>query len=247
MLVYRYSGTLDGFLSVVFDSYTTRRRADDIIPFQSDAQLPLICEFVDVEDHVGHAERVENGLIRACGVDAIQHLLYGFASSDLDKAIILYRWVLCVFQYGTDVKQMYAHPDVLNFQRMESRVTLEFHHMLGFLRFRELSNGLLYAEISPDHDIMSFLMPHFVDRYPQESFIIRDVGRRLFGLYNGHEWMIEEQDKMFRVQFSDAEKMFSDLWKDYYQFVSIASRTNTRLRNNWMPRRYWHHLVEFVN
>jgi probable DNA metabolism protein len=67
----------------------------------------------------------------------------------------------------------------------------EHHLLLGFLRFQELEDGILFAKIGPKNNIVTFLMPHFADRLPGENFVIYDAERNFFGVHPaGGSWYL---------------------------------------------------------
>ena len=46
----------------------------------------------------------------------------------------------------------------------------ENHKFKGFLRFKELENNVLYAEFSPENDILFLLSKHFEKRLKNKEF-----------------------------------------------------------------------------
>ena len=92
-------------------------------------------------------------------------------------------------------------------------------HLKGFTRFSELENGVLYSKISPKNNILAFLMPHFVDRFPMENFMIYDERRNLFGIHPAQrDWYLIQNDsneeKIFEVT-SYFEPVLSKKEQDY--------------------------------
>lgn len=51
------------------------------------------------------------------------------------------------------------------------------------MRFQEWKGGILYGKIGPENNILPYLMEHFADRLPGESFILQDVNRKIAGLH----------------------------------------------------------------
>ena len=50
----------------------------------------------------------------------------------------------------------------------------EAHSLKGFVRFKELSGGILYSEIAPKSQVLTCLAPHFADRLSTENWMICD-------------------------------------------------------------------------
>ena len=43
------------------------------------------------------------------------------------------------------------------------------------------------------------------------------------------------------------EEDYQDMWRAYYKHMAIQSRKNLKLKKNYMPMKYWKHLVELSN
>lgn len=243
MLIYQYSGGLDGFLTAVFEAY----RAKQIPDLLTDGELceyPLQAQIVTLRPDEAKALRVERGLCGHLGESGLHQLGYAYASCDPDRNRKLFYWILSVFKYGAQVQKRYQDPNVMDFCDMTARVTLEIYHQLGFLRFAQSKEGLYCAEFAPDNNILPFLMPHFSRRLSDQPFLIRDVKRNLYGIYNGEEWKVLESDAQIAFEFSQPEQTFQALWKTYFRSITIAARENRKLQDSFLPRRYRAFLTE---
>ncbi len=244
MLIYQYSGGLDGFLSAVFRAYEEKVLPDFITDGEM-IQPPLSAKIVLISPDEAKALRVERGIADRLGEGGLHQISYGYASQDPEKNRKIFYWILSVFKYGKEVQKRYQDPNIMSFYDMTARVTLEIHRMLGFLRFRQSREGLYYGEFAPDNNILPFLMPHFVRRFNDQAFIIRDCKRSLYGIYNGTEWKVIFSEENITINPSEPEKVFVTLWQEYFRAVSIASRENKRLQDSYLPRRYRAYLPEF--
>lgn len=244
MLIYQYSGGLNGFLSAVFRAYQDKA-LPDLITDGNLIEPPLLSKIVTIQPDEAKALRVERGIFTRIGISGLHQLTYAYASGDPEKNRKLFYWVLSVFKYGNEVQKRYQDPNIMNFYDMTARVTLEINHMLGFLRFAQSSEGLYCAEFAPDNNILPFIMPHFTRRFNDQSFLIYDCKRSLYGIYNGTEWNVLYEEKKISYTLSEPEQVFQKLWKEYYRSVSIAARENRRLQDSYLPRRYRAFLTEF--
>ena len=243
MLIYQYSGGLDGFLTAVFEAYRTKSIPD----LMTDGQLcepPLQAQIVTLRPDEAKSLRVERGIYARLGMDGLHHLGYAYASCDPERNRKMLYWILSVFKYGAEVQKRYQDPNVMDFCDMTARVTLEIYHILGFLRFAQSKEGLYCAEFAPDNNILPFLMPHFTHRFSDQPFLIRDVKRNLYGIYNGEEWKVLASDEKITLTPSEPEQVFQSLWKEYFRSVSIAARENRKLQDSFLPRRYRAFLTE---
>ncbi len=244
MLIYQYSGGLNGFLSAVFRAYQDKA-LPDLITDGNLTEPPLLSKIVTIKPDEGKALRVERGIFTRIGISGLHQMTYAYASCDPEKNRKLFYWILSVFKYGNDVQKRYQDPNVMHFYDMAARVTLEINHMLGFLRFAQSEEGLYCAEFAPDNNILPFIMPHFSRRFNDQSFLIYDCKRSLYGIYNGNEWKVLYSEKKVSFSLSEPETVFQNLWKEYYRSVSIAARENRRLQDSYLPRRYRAFLTEF--
>jgi hypothetical protein len=64
------------------------------------------------------------------------------------------------------------HPlasEVLPLLKAAEAVKREQHRFLGFVRFQKTEEGLLFAEIEPQYDVLLLLVKHFRHRYPRSG------------------------------------------------------------------------------
>ena len=125
----------------------------------------------------------------------------------------------------------------------------EAHYHVEFLRFKELENGILYAEIGPKNNILTFIMPHFADRLPLENFVIYDEIRNIYAMHPARgEWYLvygEEGIRQAEHHFSEGEKKYSELFYSFFHTIAIKERNNYGLQRNMLPLRYREYMTEF--
>ena len=130
--------------------------------------------------------------------------------------------------------------------RISRYVGHEAHKLTGFLRFKEIDQNYLYAEMEPENNIIFLISKHFQKRLANESWIIRDVKRNLISIYNQNIFTIYKEDeiKLLNLKISKQEKDMQNLWKTFYQTVSIKERKNEKCQMNFMPKKYWKYIIE---
>lgn len=252
MTIYTYDGTFTGYLSVVFDIYDTKRIPSAIV-CNDEYQTDFFSDVVFIETDEDKAERVERKLLYHLGKDGFSRILSAFSCGfePEKKGVKIFNFIRLVLKIGNQACEMYNLHTVSDFNNLAHKTDKEAHYMQGFLRFRSVSDGTLVAEYAPDNDITHFLTYYFSQRNAENKFIIRDTIREVYGLYNGSDWTLTADDqrlaKVFEdLVYSEEEIVFRELWQQYYDTVSIASRRNERLRAQFMPRRYWKYLTEIV-
>ena len=107
----------------------------------------------------------------------------------------------------------------------------------------ESKDKVLYAPYSPDNNITDMLMEHFAERLKSERFVIHDVKRKIAGMYNGKEWIMNYVGEV-EIYLSEYERAFENLWKKYYVAVNIKERPHEKQMKGYMPVRYWKFLPE---
>lgn len=244
MLIYQYSGGLDGFLSAVFRAYQDRV-LPDLITDGNLTQPPLSSQIVTVQPDETKALRIERGIHARLGMSGLHQLCYAFASGDPERNRKIFYWILSVFKYGKGINSRYHDAHVMDFCDMTARVTLELHHIAGALPFSQDKTGILWAEIAPNNNVLPFLIPYVIRKWNEQPFLIHDEKRGLYGIYNGSEWkVLYSERKPFPLR-KEPEEVFQTLWKEYYRSAAIVAREKKRTQDAYLPCRYRAFLTEF--
>ena len=178
---YVYDGTFDGLLCCIFRAFERREDPDEVHPCMP-AQLSMLGEPVRVQTDAARARRVEAGIVRTAGVQALCHVRDAVFS--------------CVFRYGPAVHDLLTDDTLLRVRETSQRLWTETHRLREFLRFRELANGVFIAEMTPDNDVTELLMPHFADRFGDMPFVLHDRGRQKAGVWDTHTWVLASSERM---------------------------------------------------
>ena len=124
--------------------------------------------------------------------------------------------------------------------------------MEAFVRFQHTKDGLYYAVVEPDFNVLPLIINHFQSRYADQRWLIYDAKRK-FGIYYDLETVdtvelhfnIDTYSHKSIVEISDErEELFQHLWQQYFNSVNIKARKNMRLHVQHMPKRYWRYLTE---
>ena len=252
-MIYIYDGTFDGFLTVIFDIYASKQKPVQII---SEHQWqPVFFETpVHIATGTAKSERVWNGIATRSNQRITRMFYLAFASELPDVEMKLYGYLEKFFAdtTGTYYKNLLDDHSFELYQ-ISRKVSFEIHRFQGFVRFQETSDGLLFAAIEPDHDIVSLLAPHFARRFGGQYWVIYDRRRDKGVFYKNreiHEIILTDQqfntitgDILQQIKSED-EDLYRSLWKAYYKAINIPERKNTRLMLRLLPRRYWKYLPE---
>ena len=253
MATYIYDGTFDGFLTVIFDIYATKQKPVQIVG-ERRWQPGFFDSSIHTVTYIAKSERVWNGIVSRTNTRVTRMFYLAFASELPDIEMTLYGYLEKLFAdtTGSYCKNLLDDHSFELYQTAR-KVSHEIQRFHGFVRFQETSDGLFFAVIEPDHDIVSLLAPHFARRYGSQSWVIYDRRRDkgiLYEKHTIHEITLTDQqfdtitgDILHHVK-ADDEDLYRRLWKAYYKAINIPERKNTRLMLRLLPRRYWKYLPE---
>ncbi len=250
MVILSYDHTLEGFLTAVFDIYALKIK-DPLIRKRDQYAAKLFAEEIYVVTDEGRAERVLNKLKKCLTKQSLKALLGCFLSEIEDIEDCVFSVIQHALKSSKPIHTDYAHPDVLRMTQIERQLHREKHRMEAFVRFRLTKDGIYYAEIEPDFNVLPLIEPHFKDRYADQKWLIFDLKRQYGLFYNLHHTEFITMPSRVKYitkddfkQFEEGEEQYQVLWKDYFENVNIKARKNTSLHVRHIPYRYWKYLTE---
>lgn len=242
MAVYVYDGEWEGLLTALFQALSDPGPPADIQPAAA-VQPTFFDTVIHVQSDPNTVTRLAAGIRRRISDRAFYNVLYAYLSEEDGSAMAIYRYLKLGFEIGRTVDRHMADDRVLPVLRMVDRVSFETHRLLGLIRFRQTTDGIYYSSISPDGQVIGLIAPHFAERMADMDWIIHDVRRGLAALGRRAEWQLIRLPYV-EAEFDEDELVYQQMWKTYYKQVAIANRKNPKLRRNYMPVRYWKHLIE---
>jgi probable DNA metabolism protein len=254
-----YDGSFEGFLCAVSTALRSRGRAT-IAPRECGPN-DLFFQDAPVVSEDAPARALRAKIVAAAGEQEMETLLLAQASQDPETPGLLLRYISLILATGASIRDNAALPEVLDVQRIRSRVSLEIHKFLGFVRLRRIGGRVYYAAIEPDSNIVGFIGPHFADRLRGQSILIHDA-RRSIGFWRdaaagagspgGLVDLSPMPPALSRALAPGAsefpalpdEALFQAMWRNYFTTIAVPERRNPGLQSRFMPRRYWKNLVE---
>lgn len=246
-----YDGTFDGFLSAVFDVYEYRFSEAEIV--KTDSFKGNVFEQPHhVQTDKTQSTRVWKGLQKKLTLDAQQQLFRTFLSELPGIETILLQYIQYAFSSLQSMEQDYSHSAVLTVFQTAKKVWREKHRMEAFVRFQKTGDGLFYAFIDPDYNVLPIISRHFEHRYADQQWLIYD-SKRKYGIYYDKSTITEvtvqlsaeaQSGSLPASLYDEQEQFYQQLWQQYFKSVNIAARKNTKLHLQHMPRRYWKYLPE---
>jgi hypothetical protein len=149
-------------------------------------------------------------------------------------------------QRTSDPRSHLAHPAIADFEALLQVVNREAHHLLQFIRFAQLDNGVFFARIHPKASVVPLIMEHFVSRFNIQPFLIYDETHGLAGVYDRTRWWLVEANELTLPGATEQEDDFQSLWQTFYDTIAIEERYNPSCRRNFMPKRFWGDLCEMI-
>ncbi|MCT8340535.1 TIGR03915 family putative DNA repair protein [Flavobacteriaceae bacterium TK19130] len=247
-----YDGSFEGFLSCIFIIYEEKLKNRVSIKRSDQAQDSFFDNLENVPTNETNASRVWEGLISKCGTRIGQLVFKAFLSElpTIENTLMVY--IQLAFKNPSKVKGNYSHPAVLQVSKIVKSIGREKHRMDAFVRFKLLKDGLYFATVAPDFNVLPLNAKHFKDRYADQRWMIYDV-KRGYGIYYNidtvetvslsfSETMLNGTDEHLYV--ATEELQYQELWRSYFNSVTIKSRKNSKLHVQHVPKRYWKYLSE---
>ena len=249
MITYYYDGSFEGFLCAVADCLDAGEDAPEFVR-DGDVQSAglFVSDIREVATVRECAVAFRKRFINAVSQEAFATARYAFHSQKNGIEILVWRYLALGLQVGKRLCLMLTEEPVHSVNRIARHVSHEAHKYKGFVRFREVEAGFLYAQIEPVADILSFIAPHFVDRVGDRPWMIHDLQRHQAALYDLTSWrLVKDIELTAEPTLTATEHDYAALWQRYFQRHAIAERHNPKLQQKHIPLRYRKHLVEFTD
>lgn len=245
--IYIYDSSIEGLLSVIYDCFKKK-----IIPKHINShnsyQKSLFDNIIEIETNMEHSDILNKKLLSIS--DYSFYLVYtAFLSCNNGKEIIILNYFIEAIILGSKINGMKNNDAFIKIFYLCKKVGHEAHRFTGFLRFKEISNGVLFSTIEPDNNIIEYLVKHFSLRLKNNFFIIYDKKHNIIAAYNKTRcnYFSGNEVDINRLNNYDNIDLYEELWKNYFDNISIKERTNRRCQINFMPKKYWKNMLEMEN
>ena len=247
MQCYRFDGSFEGFLCAVAACREAGEGEPEFVRDGVDPGLGLFGgDIRQVATLREAAQAFRKRFIDRVSQEAFATARYAFHSQKAGIELLVWRYLSLGFQVGVRLCGMLTQEPVHSVSRIARHVAHEAHKYKGFVRFREVEAGFLYAQIEPEADIVPFIAPHFVGRVGDRPWMIHDLKRQQAALYDLHTWRLARDIELTaEPALTATEQDYTALWQRYFQRHAIVERSNPKLQQKHVPLRYRRHLVEF--
>lgn len=248
-----YDGSFGGLLSCIYTVYERRLHTVRICKIEN-YQPDAFAQSMHIINESDKAKRVWKGMKKHLTNKGLQWFYYTYLSGLPDMEEMLLAFARIVFKHAENIENNFGHPAVLQLANTAKKVGREKHRMEAFVRFRQTKEGLYYASIEPDFNVLPLILPHFKNRYADQHWLIYDI-RRKYGIhYNADDRSTAEVKIDWSegikpcsepsLIFTPEEGWYQQIWQDYFKSTGIPERKNMRLHIQHVPRRYWKYLTE---
>lgn len=240
--VYLYNGDFLYLLSLIKYLYNFKIKPDNI---KDNSFSPSLFDNT-INLNINVDDNIVDSFIESIGANNFKIIFYTFLSNNINKDLIIYYFYLNALKYKDNIIYMRNLKCVSESLKIAKYVKHEAHKFKGFVRFKELENNVLYAEIEPTNDVLYIISKHFELRLKNEYWIIKDMKRNKLSVYDKNNFFIISGDnfKLFNNNLSEEELDIEKLWKEFYKTIGIETRKNDRCRMNFMPKKYWKYIIE---
>ena len=238
--IYLYDGNFSTLIDLITKLLAFKTKPLNICA-KNEYQPSLLDETIELEqDNNFNINKIQ------ISKNIIKTIYYIYLSNNQNKELIIYYFLLNALKYQDKIFTMRNLKCVDASLKISKYVSNENHKLKGFLRFQELENHILYAEISPTNNVLELLSIHFMKRLKNEYWIIKDVGRNTYSFYDKQKYYIiaDENINLKTLGAIEKEKEVENLWVTFFNTIGIKERKNNRCQMNFMPKKYWKYIIE---
>lgn len=249
--ILKYDGSFEGFLSAVFHIYEYKLSKVEIVKKEFAASTFFDSEqevFTDIEK----SKRVWKGISKKISQAGRTKLYKAFLSELPQIENIMLAYIRRALASEKNIENDSTDPNILFIDKIAKKVSREKHRMDAFVRFRLTQDGIYFATVEPDFNVLPLNADHFKKRYADQKWLIYDLKRK-YGIYYNLEKVdavsLEisseiNQKSQAENYFTLEEIQFQELWGNYFKNSNIKSRKNMKLHIKHIPKRYWKNLSE---
>jgi probable DNA metabolism protein len=252
-LVYLHDGSFEGLLSAVAGAVKDAESVQGVyaaagyVPSLFARTKTITSDPVRAQQLLAYLQNVSGEMARLA--------INAFLSEDHQAGCHLQNFVRLCLRRGAEALHLHSNDAVRALLLLSRKVNFEAHRLNGMLRFRMLAGGLQYGPFASDHNVIGYCAQHFCRRFANRAWLLHDIGRD-FALYWDGEALqpvaianditqhVARFGELPADQLTSEELYYQQLWRTFHATITNPDRENTVLQRRFMPRRYWHFLIE---
>lgn len=245
-----YDGSFNGFLSAIFVGFEAQVAVVDIRK-SSRTQNGLFSETQTVFTQMDKAKRVWTGIENKSS-KAIKDIYFAYLSEHKGIELILYKYIQQLFRSGPELSETAIESASFKIKQLARMVGKEKNRTEASLNFEFTGDGIYFANIAPDHNVLPLISKYFRSRYSDLPWIIYDVKRK-YGIYYdryGVEMVTLDLDEMhsfntINSQLRSGETAdYEKIRNDYFKNTQITSLIRRKLFKQPVPKRLHPYFAE---
>jgi len=248
MALYSYDGSFEGFLCAVAECLEGCVGEPEFVRAGDACEVGLFTgEAIEIDTRRDTALALRSRFVKAVSQDAFATARYAFHSQKGGIERLVWDYLSLGLKVGRGLEGLLTAEPVHSINRIARHVSHEAHKYKGFVRFREVTAGFLYAAIEPEADILGLIAPHFVGRVGDCPWMIHDLRRCQAAVFDLRSWrLVGDIELTAEPDVTAAEHEYAALWQRYFQHHAIAERHNPKLQQKHVPLWVRKHLTEFT-
>ena len=239
-----YDGTFEGLLTCIFYAYPEKEK---VIISNQKSYIPNMLNILTfIETEQDKYERVYNSIKTKLNSKVLSNIYISYLSEIEGCENTILQYLKLCYKYNTSINLAKNNDTIMLMDRYIRKVNIEAERFKQFVRFHKIAPLSFYAKIEPDHNVIPLIIDHFAERFSDQNFIIHDIKREIAIIYNKTNSIIIplEKSKATEIMTINNDNTFENLFKVFYNSITIDERLNLRCRNNFMPKRYHKNLTE---
>ncbi len=243
--VYIYDGSYQGLLTALYRAFKQREVPVKILA-EADFRDDLFYQQEEIITDQQKADFFSSQIKKNISAQALNNIFHAYLSEAEKMELYIFRYLFTGFKAGKKVDEFLTKDYVRQVQDLAHKVRHESHRLKGLIRLQEAAGGKYYAAVEPDYRTLVLLAPHFKNRFSTMDWIIHDKKREEAVIFSAadQKWLLIDLEKEFEPELSAAEEEVQELWRAFFSAVSIKNRRNRRAQQQFMPKKYWKHLIE---
>ena len=95
----------------------------------------------------------------------------------------------------------------------------DLHRWCGFTRFSAGKDGVLYARIAPEQEVLDGLAPFFSARLRGQRWVIVDTTHECTAVFDGRHYEIRPAQPEDLLPPAGEPDMIEGLWQEYFKTI----------------------------
>ncbi len=238
-----YDGSFNGFLTAVYIGFE-QKIVHANIQANGGIQNCLFGQTQIIFTNIEIAKRVWNGIKNRSNT-AIKNVYFAFLSEQKGTEPLLYCYIKNLMKSHENGGLDVFTDCILKVNQLSHKVGREKQRTEAIVNFKLTNDGVLFAQIDPDFDVLPLISKHFRARYANQEWMIYDATRNYGLYYNLHGVEIVGLD--LKDNFTDNLQQnvgslvgnfeYQEMGDNYVQYSNIKSRISKKLHTQHFPKR----------